>query len=329
MDAWIERQENDCFWQFKASADFDEILASNLRCWDFLEWMNAEERCEEAIYTDVACCVAQKANSVSPFEVALTLIVKRSDSLERSVVVSGQGLLSLETTMSRMVQWLSQDPGSDQFDVTIKAFASQPRQLAPTIPRISGLGTVRFHFLHFKESVQFEDVKEIEFRQCTHLPEVWASHSFSDTTRRITMSCSMPELANFVLPQKVPEVDLVLHFFLTGPPWDKLCSSLQTNTALQSLSIQYLDISDADWLLLMTSLREHPSLRSLTMGFTDAFVDNYRRLTPERRRTRSEAVLSTVRANECLTEITWPVFQQDEEVALQIAACLASKRSTD
>jgi hypothetical protein len=65
----------------------------------------------------------------------------------------------------------------------------------------------------------------------------------------------------------------------------------------------------------MNSLREHPTLSTLLLAFTNSFVGNYRRLDPERRQARS---------------LNWHVpisffGTYDQAVASEIATCLEAK----
>ena len=96
---------------------------------------------------------------------------------------------------------------------------------------------------------------------------------------------------------------------------------------MKELKIQYLDINDEGWDRICQSLHNHPSLERLELGFTEKFVDNFRRLTPERRLSRTKSVLALVQANRTITDIVWPEFQQDESTMQQVAQLLGQRNN--
>jgi hypothetical protein len=103
---------------------------------------------------------------------------------------------------------------------------------------------------------------------------------------------------------------------------DKLTGALKENLGLERLCLEYLEMGDGDWSALCTSLHNHPKLKVIQFAFTDKFADGVRRLDPERRRDRSNAVLQLVQTNKNLQQVNWPVFQQDEEIMKSIERCL-------
>jgi hypothetical protein len=91
---------------------------------------------------------------------------------------------------------------------------------------------------------------------------------------------------------------------------------------MEKLSIEYLDINDEGWDWLCDCFQNHPALHTVTFGFTEKFVDKFRRLTPELRTARTESVLRLVQSNQTISSMHWPDFQQDESIQSQVQACL-------
>lgn len=287
---------------------------------------------ESPVWLTSDCCVGSGNSEVpSHYTYLLDMVVRTIGAItideEETITIqiAGADANATSSTITNLLQWLIQ---RDQpTDVTLKAFARQPRQELPpletmeVIPNKSALKTLRLHFIALLDpswSTLIHSVSDLEIRQST--VEEWSDLTSSKALSKLTVSCAMPEFSKFALSplKNVTELSLQLHFWLQGSPMESFCQSLRSNETIRSLSIQYLDISDECWTGLMTSLSEHPKLQSLSLLFTDNFVDNYRRLTPERRKMRSEAVLDLVRVNQCICNITFPDFQRDEAVMDQV-----------
>ncbi|GKY98017.1 hypothetical protein MPSEU_000759800 [Mayamaea pseudoterrestris] len=251
----------------------------------------------------------------------------------------------------------SRDAHCSFIDVTIKAFATSPRQLLPSIttPTISKLTTLRLHFVSMSTETAMHlmnHVSELECKQSTVLNDGFgAALRQAERMKTCRISCTQadllaigPGLAAATTAIAITEdakddndtnspastcclkhLYLTCHFWLMGQAWDALLHGFANNQSLESLSIAYLDIGDAEWINLMKSLHAHPRLTCLNMTFTDNFVDDYRRMTTERRATRSVAVLELVQANANLVSVQWPAFQQDEHVMESMNALLAAR----
>jgi hypothetical protein len=226
----------------------------------------------------------------------------------------------------------------NETDVTLKCFATNPRQLLGTLeplPKDRMLSCLRLQFVTLDAStckaVFDSNISILELRQCSlngidiALQQQQQNHH---GPRKLTISCSMPEFANFApafqANSTIQELSLLLPFFLQGAPFLAFTDALKSNSGLEKLSIHYLDIPDDEWVSLCDSLQGHSKLRSLQLGFTDNFVDTYRRLDPERRAARTQTVLKLVQSNTCIQELTWPAYQQDEALQSEIQACLES-----
>ena len=254
---------------------------------------------------------------------------------------------SIAETLSLLLQWLAANNSNDNnshYDVTLKAFATQPRQ---PLPRMSSSGSsitshsssrirdLRLHFVAVapdtftSEFWKMIGPTHVELRQSTvqDWPGLFAQlEQIITPGLALTVSCTLPEFGQWApctLPRNVQHLKLQLHFWLSNddPVWMSFCETLHGRAPnLQSLMLQYLEITDAAWDQLLTALQSHSSLQSLTCRYTDNFVDGHRRLTPERRTARTRAVLALVQVTPRLRHVEWPTFQQDETVLLEIDA---------
>ena len=260
----------------------------------------------------------------------------------------------------------SKNLGATSAEVTLKCFATQPRTPIPILQSDllrQAIGTahsrsstdhhnpiscMRFHFVSIDaqsaRAINECGVGHVEFRQC-FVEDGWSkllastanSGSSDDISesyyglKRLSVSCTMPEFAHLGRSlsgnSTLEELDLLLHFWLQGPALEAFSDALDTTTRLKELKIQYLDINDKGWDRICRSLHNHPSLERLELGFTEKFVDNFRRLTPERRISRTKSVLALVQANLTITDIVWPEFQQDESTMQQVAQLLGQRNN--
>jgi hypothetical protein len=139
----------------------------------------------------------------------------------------------------------------------------------------------------------------------------------------------LPAITDLVLKpdivKNVKELDILMHFLIDTAYFERLMSALKAVQNVERLRIEYLDLDDDSWTMLCSSLTDHPSLKYLNLAFTEKFADNIRRLTPERRTSRSKTVHALVEASPTLLKVDWPVFQQDEVVAEEIKKILQSR----
>ena len=124
----------------------------------------------------------------------------------------------------------------------------------------------------------------------------------------------------------IRELHLVLHFMLADVDIQHLIFTLEKNQSLEHLSIEYLDLDDNTWTNICKSLHNHPNLKILSLAYTENFSDNYRRLTPERCRSRTTDIIELLNTNKTLQEIDWPKFQQDESLIPDIERLLMENR---
>jgi hypothetical protein len=281
-------------------------------------------------------------------------IVRRGEIL--TIPLWGANAGACSNTLSLLLRHECLGPNDD---VTLKAFAKMPRQTLPAILTSSScdgknrpiaLGCLRFHYVAIAQpdlflptaTVQVHDT--LEFRQCT--VEHWSNvmkqqlqaRPAEASTRAATLqiSCSQPEFAKLtatVSECTVPHLHLVLHFWLQGGIMEAFCRSLAQNQTLETLHLQYLDLSDdTSWYRLLQSLP--PTLQVLQCSYTDNFVDAHRRLTPERRAARTRAVLDLVQTPAsggtaatptCLRQITYPECEQDPGLMHRVESILRER----
>jgi hypothetical protein len=221
-----------------------------------------------------------------------------------------------------------------------QAFATQPRQPFPSLAAHfdqlqvvagSSITSVCISFLYLNAATAewlATVVPTLELKQSTVEQGIGAAVTNAMSLSKLTVSCTMPEFAMFAISPNLRELNLLLHFWLQGEPWTCFCQSICNATSLTTVSIRYLDIGDDPWSELMQALRFNSTITSLSMAFTDNFVDNYRRLTPERRSLRSTAVLEMLQENSTLESFCWPVFQQDENLMTAIHDKLKANNKT-
>jgi hypothetical protein len=173
------------------------------------------------------------------------------------------------------------------------------------------------------------------------------SHGSTCHSRRkaITLSCTLPEFIKFVeyihtsgsnIIPEITELHFKLHFFIPDHPVMSQFSEAIAKQCLSLtvLSIQYLDLSDVGWNIFCTTLTNAAAasttttcpLRSLSLKYTDNFVDTYRRLTVERCTKRTQEILDLVQAIPTIQEIHFPVYQQDASIMNEINAILEERK---
>jgi len=155
----------------------------------------------------------------------------------------------------------------------------------------------------------------------------------SGVLQKLVLSCSQREFRKFAegraaMSSKTATVDLhlVLHFMLADIDVDHLASIIQNSTGLQSLSLEALAIDDRTWTGICKSIRNHPRLKSVQLSFTEKFVDSCRRLTPERRRSRTNDIIKVLNTNKILEAVDWPKFQQDDSLMPRVEGLLMENR---
>jgi hypothetical protein len=267
-----------------------------------------------------------------------TLHIAGVDAEATSIAING--LLEL---------FVASHKDDESIDVTFKCFATNPRKPLGSLnaSSLSTLGaqsscklTLIFQFLALNEAhchAIFNNAAAavVELRQCTvdglgqALQAVDGQNGVGP--KKVKISCAQSELVKVTDGLKsnstLGDLDLLLHFILATEDIQQLTHAIQSNTGLQRLCLEYLDMDDQSWEILLEALEFHPSLRVLDLAFTEKFADSVRRLDPERRHARTKAVLKLVQTNKNLIELTWPKFQQDEELVPAIQECLDANKT--
>jgi hypothetical protein len=386
MEEWFveapsekENEESDTVWTLRGGKSMPDLMVQT--AWvDFFAFLDDCESPVLLLTDNSDCCLtAANVDPLEEYEYHLDLIIVVQQASEEpetcttptsyKVRISGAEASSTAVTLAGLLRWISSSSSSSAaaaavpkgLDVTLKAFATQPRQALPRLlencwpivdsekESVSVLSNnnnnniqwLRLHFCAVEQGglglrMLMQGIPNVEFVQCT--VDGWDDVLVTTTTQlqTLTVSCNMPEFAkladsigNSGSNCTITQLNLLLHFWLQGPPLEAFCRAVKDNklSTLTKLTIRYLDVSDAGWMLLTQSLHQHPTLQSLSLTFTDNFVDNYRRLTPERRTERTQAVLDLVRACTSLREVTWPAFQKDESLVPDIEAALEASRA--
>ena len=165
--------------------------------------------------------------------------------------------------------------------------------------------------------------------------------------KAITLSCTLPEFIKFVafvqqqeqndssnIMKDITELHFKLHFFLPDQPvMMNFSQAIATQCpALTTLSVQYLDLSDTGWNIFCTTLANTAAaistsqLRSISLSYTDNFVDTYRRLTEERCTKRTRDIFDMVQAIPTIQDIHFPTYQQDASIMHEIQAILEERK---
>ena len=214
--------------------------------------------------------------------------------------------------------------------------------------------SLSFQFLALDSSVcqaifnQGDSLSSVEFRQCK--VDDWMAYGSNDAdddderkndsalninggSQKLIISCTQHEFRKFAESRLLSnsnysfsELHLFLHFIFGEEDIQYLTSTIlnsDSNQHLERLCIEYLDLDDKSWTAICKSLHNHPSLKVLTLTYTENFKDSYRRLTPDRRRSRTDDILLLVNTNKILQEVNWPKFQQDESLITDIEQRLA------
>ena len=214
--------------------------------------------------------------------------------------------------------------------------------------------SLSFQFLALDSSVcqaifnQGNSLSSVEFRQCK--VDDWMAYGSNDAdddderkndsalkinggSQKLIISCTQHEFRKFAESRLLSnsnysfsELHLFLHFIFGEEDIQYLTSTIlnsDSNQHLERLCIEYLDLDDKSWTAICKSLHNHPSLKVLTLTYTENFKDSYRRLTPDRRRSRTDDILLLVNTNKILQEVNWPKFQQDESLITDIEQRLA------
>jgi len=267
----------------------------------------------------------------------------------KKIQVAGTTAESTASIINGLVEAFMMDhkTSTSFVEIAFKCFATTPRKplgkldivSLPNLQSEANL-SLSFQFVtltsnHFERIFQSVGVSKVEFRQCTltEVDTLSTTNAASDQgLKRIVFSCGLSELPAFTkllsptrLPASVKTVDILMHFLVDKPLLESLMTTLKENTNIEKLRIEYLELDDDAWALICTLLAGHPSIRHIDLAFTEKFADNIRRLTPERRTQRSEAVLELVKSSPNLLHMDWPKFQQDEEIEAETKQLLESR----
>lgn len=298
------------------------------------------------------------------YAIDVSFIFSSRSYKKRTLCISGVDARATTRTLNFILRLvlgnrhnISNDDRSDEegIEVIFKCFATTPRKKLGSLDLLflrinKNRIKFSFQFLSLEKSHcqeifnHVDNLSSVEFRQCE--VEGWKFcnnvDKITDSTTKInggpqklTISCSQHEFREFAEGRMlsnsttINDLHLFLHFMLVDLDIQYLTSTLSNNSQrLERLSIEYLDLDDKSWTAICKALHNHPSLKILTLTYTEMYTDSFRRFTPERRRSRTDDILQLLNRNKILQEINWPRFQQDESLITDIEQCLAENKKT-
>ena len=152
-------------------------------------------------------------------------------------------------------------------------------------------------------------------------------------SQKLVLSCSQQEFRKFAQGQlmmsnetSICELNLLLHFMLSDMDVHHLGYIIEKSQNLKSLKIEFLEIDDKTWTSICKSLHNNRTLKGIKLAYTERFADSFRRLTPQRRHSRTNDILQLLNTNKTLQEVCWPKFQQDESLMSNIKCLLTENK---
>jgi hypothetical protein len=297
---------------------------------------------------DTAIVSFSESPSHHPYTIDMTF--RSSDSEKKKTLhISGINEEVTGPVLTGLLEFFvrSKKDDAETIEVTFKCFATNPRKPMGTLTLDKTISNIldnneckvalSFQFVSLtqaqcKQIIESNGISCVEFRQCNVegfaecLKQQSSSSSSDACPDHLKISCTQVDFASVAEGLRgnasICQLDLLLHFMFADGDIDKLTSAMKENLGLERLCLEYLEMGDDDWSALCTSLQNHPKLKVIEFAFTDKFADGVRRLDPERRRDRSNAILQLVQTNKNLQQVNWPVFQQDEEIMQSIERCL-------
>jgi hypothetical protein len=318
----------------------------------------------DIVWTSPECClVLSDTEHIYSVDMTVQFDGTGDEKKKQTLQISGSDAAATESTLNGLLRLCSIMPEGN-IDVTLKCFPTDTRLPLATLQSLnatkgSNISCLRLHFVALDaptvQMIMTSNIPSLELRQstinatveegCSEPQALLGTRTRTTPTqgkdhqgpREMTISCSLPEFIKLVAGGidenlTVQKLFFQLHFTVEGDPLQKFTNALQAtkNTqGVETLTMEYLDISDDGWKSLCKALHRHPSLRAVHFGFTEKFVDTYRRLTPERRAARTQAVLELVRVNTKIQEFTCPACQQDESIQSQVEYCLKENNTRE
>jgi hypothetical protein len=333
--------------------DEDEVLVLDgslqdvaAKGWHFLDFAKFLE--DRVVFLTPESAVVAYSDSPSHHQYEIDMICLRGPSQKKKTLhissVNPEG--SASALSSLLALFVSSNKDEECNEVVFKCFATDPRKpfggvdlsvLPAVLDRSTCKVSLSFQFMSISPSqchniLACEVLNSVEFRQCTvdGLAQVLRECKPGKGPQKLKMSCTQQEFANFAEGvrdnKSLRELDLLLHFIFSDEDKKRLIFCLQA-TNLERLTLEYLDMDDDCWSGLCKALETHSNLKVINLAFTDKFADAARRLDPERRTRRTQAVLNLVQTCSTIKEIQWPEFQQDKEIVPAIKECLEQRMS--
>ena len=315
------------------------------RGWKFLDFTKFLE--DRVVFLTPDSAVVAYSDLPSHHSYTIDMICLRGPSQKKKTLhISGVDAEATSAALTSLLElFISSNKEEECNEVVFKCFATNPRKPfggvdLSVIPAALAASNCKialsFQFMSISEAqcrdiLSSQGVECVEFRQSTveGLGNVLRECQSGQGPNKLKISCTQQEFSNFADGlgdnTSLQELDLLLHFIFSEEDVGRLIRCVQAK-GLERLTLEYLDMDDDSWCKLCQSLGTHPTLKVINLAFTDKFADAARRLDPERRTQRTQAVLELVQSCKTLREMHWPIFQQDEAVVPAIDKCLAERQ---
>jgi hypothetical protein len=323
----------------------DGVLANGWSFSDFLQFVK-----DRVVFWTDDTSISSYSDSPSHHEYTIDMIFPLMGSTKKKTFhVSGVNAQATGPVLTDLVTlFVLSHKDEQEIEVIFKAFATNPRKPFGGLPMSSSLTEalvntssrvcLSFQFVtlsptHCSSIFSSQCFFSVEFRQCSAaegLRESLRDCKLGFGPERLKISCTQQEFAILVEGLRdnssLKELELQLHFIFSHIDIQRISDALKCQQ-IQILTLEYLEMDDEGWMTICESLGNHSKLQVITLAYTDKFADAARRLTPERRRARTEAVLKMVRTGRTIQDVLWPEFQHDDDCIPEIEKCLEENRA--
>lgn len=333
---------------FALNGSLEEVVAKGWRFQDFGSFLK-----DRVVFWTSDAAIVSYLDSPSNHEYTIDMIFPpTASSKKKTMHISGVNAESTAPVLSGLLEFfITSHEDEQEMEVIFKTFATNPRKpfggldlSSPSLTRALEKSSCRlalsFQFVSLSPSqcqtiFASQAFYSVEFRQCSTgegLAESLRECQSGFGPHKLKISCTQQEFANLAEGLRdnlsIRELELQLHFIFNSQDMQRLVSSLQCQE-METLVLEYLDMDDEGWEMICGSLAKHHKLKTITLAFTDKFADAARRLTPERRRARSEAILKLAQSCKTLHDVNWPEFQQDDSFVPEIEKRLEENKASN
>jgi hypothetical protein len=342
-----QEYEEDEVWALNGG--INDVIAKGLNFSDFCHFVK-----DRVVFWTADTSIVCSSDSPSHHQYTIDMIFPpTASSKKKSLHVSGVNAESTCPVLTDLLTLFVMSHRDEQeMEVIFKAFATNPRKpfggldlsssssLTKVLVNASSRVCLSFQFVTLLPTqccsiFSSQCLFGVEFRQCSSaegLRENLRECKLGFGPERLKLSCTQQEFAILADGLRdnssLKELALQLHFIFSPKDIQGISDVLKCQE-IEKLTLEYLDMDDEGWTTICEAIGNHSKLRVVTLAFTDTFADAARRLTPERRRARTEAVLKMVQTCRTLQAANWPEFQHDEDVIPEIIKCLEENKAKE